>query len=348
MRQIEELTSLPTSNNINEDIRSILAEARRITARAVNTAMVTAYWLIGKRIVLEEQKGQDRANYGEKLLKKLSKELTAEFGNGFSYANLYNMRLFYQTYTDAEKFYTLCINLSWSHNRLIMRISDANAREWYLREAASANWSVRELERNVNSFYYQRHLESGSVKSENATQCVANSDVLNPRQLMKDPYVLEFVGLPQSPEHSEHELEEALITHLQEFMLELGKGFSFVKRQYRISTETSHFYIDLVFYNYILKCFFLVDLKADKLTHQDVGQMDMYVRMFDDIKRGEGDNPTIGLLLCAERDETVVKYSVLNDSQQIFASKYLPYLPTEEELKREIENAGRMLQNKEE
>ncbi len=348
MRQIEELTSLPTSNNINEDIRSILAEARRITARAVNTAMVTAYWLIGKRIVLEEQKGQDRANYGEKLLKNLSKELTAEFGNGFSYANLYNMRLFYQTYTDAEKFYTLCINLSWSHNRLIMRISDANAREWYLREAASANWSVRELERNINSFYYQRHLESGSVKSENATQCVANSDVLNPRQLMKDPYVLEFVGLPQSPEHSEHDLEEALITHLQEFMLELGKGFSFVKRQYRISTETSHFYIDLVFYNYILKCFFLVDLKADKLTHQDVGQMDMYVRMFDDIKRGEGDNPTIGLLLCAERDETVVKYSVLNDSQQIFASKYLPYLPTEEELKREIENAGRMLQNKEE
>ncbi len=348
MRQIEELTSLPTSNNINEDIRSILAEARRITARAVNTAMVTAYWLIGKRIVLEEQKGQDRANYGENLLKNLSKELTAEFGNGFSYSNLYNMRLFYQTYTDAEKFYTLCINLSWSHNRLIMRVSDANAREWYLREAASANWSVRELERNINSFYYQRHLESGSVKSENATQCVANSDVLNPRQLMKDPYVLEFVGLPQSPEHSEHDLEEALITHLQEFMLELGKGFSFVKRQYRISTETSHFYIDLVFYNYILKCFFLVDLKADKLTHQDVGQMDMYVRMFDDLKRGEGDNPTIGLLLCAERDETVVKYSVLNDSQQIFASKYLPYLPTEEELKREIENAGRMLQNKEE
>jgi len=172
MRQIEELTSLPTSNNINEDIRSILAEARRITARAVNTAMVTAYWLIGKRIVLEEQKGQDRANYGEKLLKNLSKELTAEFGNGFSYANLYNMRLFYQTYTDAEKFYTLCINLSWSHNRLIMRVSDANAREWYLREAASANWSVRELERNINSFYYQRHLR----EIENAGRMLQNKE----------------------------------------------------------------------------------------------------------------------------------------------------------------------------
>lgn len=343
MNDIEKLQSMPTSANIAADIKSILTEARSITARAVNTAMVTAYWLIGKRIVLEEQKGQDRANYGEKLLKNLSKELTAEFGNGFSYPNLYNMRLFYQTYTDTGKFYTLCIKLSWSHNRLIMRVSDANAREWYLREAASANWSVRELERNINSFYYQRYLESGSIKNEKATQCVANSKDLNPRQLMKDPYVLEFVGLPQSPEHSEHDLEEALITHLQEFMLELGKGFSFVKRQYRISTETSHYYIDLVFYNYILKCFFLVDLKADKLTHQDVGQMDMYVRMFDDLKRGEGDNPTIGLLLCAERDETVVKYSILNDSQQIFASKYLPYLPTEEELKREIENAGRLL-----
>lgn len=172
MRQIEELTSLPTSNNINEDIRSILAEARRITARAVNTAMVTAYWLIGKRIVLEEQKGQDRANYGENLLKNLSKELTAEFGNGFSYSNLYNMRLFYQTYTDAEKFYTLCINLSWSHNRLIMRVSDANAREWYLREAASANWSVRELERNINSFYYQRHLR----EIENAGRMLQNKE----------------------------------------------------------------------------------------------------------------------------------------------------------------------------
>ena len=198
MNDIEKLQSMPTSANIAADIKSILTEARSITARAVNTAMVTAYWLIGKRIVLEEQKGQDRANYGKKLLKNLSKELTAEFGNGFSYPNLYNMRLFYQTYTDTEKFYTLCIKLSWSHNRLIMRVPDANAREWYLREAASANWSVRELERNINSFYYQRYLESGSIKNENATQCVANSNDLNPRQLMKDPYVLEFVGLPQS------------------------------------------------------------------------------------------------------------------------------------------------------
>lgn len=333
------MQSLPTSDNLATDVKYILAEARRGTVRAINTAMVTAYWLIGKRIVIEEQKGADRAEYGEGLLKNLSKELTAEFGNGFSYANLYNMRLFYKTYDDSEKFYTLCIKLSWSHNRLIMRVADPRAREWYLREAASQQWSVRELERNINSFYYQRHLES----SENATQGVADSKAMNPRQLMKDPYVLEFVGLPQAPEHSEHDLENALIAHLEDFILELGKGFSLVKRQYRISTETSHYYIDLVFYNYILKCFFLIDLKADKLTHQDVGQMDMYVRMFDDLKRGEGDNPTVGLLLCAERDETVVKYSVLNGSEQLFASKYLPYMPTEEELKRELENTGRLL-----
>lgn len=343
MTEIERLQSIPASNDLAADVRSILSEARHITARAVNTTMVVAYWLIGKRIVVEEQKGAERAGYGDSLLKNLSNELTSEFGNGFSYANLYNMRLFYLTYTDSEKFYTLCIKLSWSHNRLIMRVADPKAREWYLREAAKEQWSVRQLERNINTFYYQRQLEAGNEK---ATQCVSNSPEQNPRQFMKDPYVLEFVGLPPYPEHSEHDLEEALITHMQNFMLELGKGFSFVKRQYRISTETSHFYIDLVFYNYILKCFFLIDLKADKLTHQDVGQMDMYVRMFDDMKRGEGDNPTVGLLLCAERDETVVKYSILNDSQQIFASKYLPYLPTEEELKRELENTGRALEKR--
>ena len=302
--------------------------------------MVSAYWLIGKRIVVEEQKGSDKAAYGEGLLKKLSKELTAEFGNGFSYANLYNMRQFYMTYSNTEIFYTLCRELPWSHNRLIMRVQDSKAREWYLREAAREQWSVRQLERNINSFYYQRQLESGLVESENSTRCVENSNSIDPRQFVKDPYVLEFVGLPAYPDHKEKELEDALTDKMQDFLLELGKGFSFIKRQYRISTETSHFYIDLVFYNYILKCFVLIDLKAAKLTHQDVGQMDMYIRMFDDIKKGPDDNPTIGILLCADKDETVVKYSVLNESKQIFASKYLPYLPTEEELKRELESGS--------
>ena len=346
MTEIEKLQALPKSDNLTSDIKNILSEARSITARAINHTMVSAYWLIGKRIIQEEQKGATRAGYGENLLKNLSKELTIELGNGFSYSNLYNMRLFYLTYTDSEIFYTLCTNLSWSHNRLIMRVSDPQAREWYLREAAREQWSVRQLERNINTFYYQRCIEKAQIARDTDSQAIAKADIISPRLFMKDPYVLDFVGLPAYPEHREHDLEEALITHMQHFMLELGRGFSFVKRQYRISTETSHFYIDLVFYNYILKCFFLIDLKADKLTHQDVGQMDMYVRMFDDIVRGEGDNPTIGLLLCAERDETVVKYSVLNDSQQIFASKYLPYLPTEEELKRELETTGRLLEEK--
>ena len=340
MSNIDKLQLLPSTGNLTADIKAILTEARSVTVRAINTTMVSAYWLIGKRIVVEEQNGSEKAAYGEGLLKKLSKELTAEFGNGFSYANLYNMRQFYMTYSNVEIFYTLCRELPWSHNRLIMRVQDSKAREWYLREAAQEQWSVRQLERNINSFYYQRQLESGLVESENSTRCVENSNSIDPRQFVKDPYVLEFVGLPAYPDHMEKELEDALTDKMQDFLLELGKGFSFIKRQYRISTETSHFYIDLVFYNYILKCFVLIDLKAAKLTHQDVGQMDMYIRMFDDIKKGPDDNPTIGILLCADKDETVVKYSVLNESKQIFASKYLPYLPTEEELKRELESGS--------
>ena len=345
MNEIERLRILPSSENLVADVKAILAEARSVTVRAVNTTMVSAYWLIGKRIVVEEQKGAERATYGEGLLIKLSKELTAEFGNGFSYENLKKMRQFYKTYTD-EKGYTLCIQLPWSHNRLIMRVQDHKAREWYLREAAREQWSVRQLERNINSFYYQRHLEKGLIAENKDDKVQSSHSSIDVRQFVKDPYVLEFIGLPQYPDYGEKDLENALIDKMQDFLLELGKGFSFVKRQYRISTETSHYYIDLVFYNYILKCFVLIDLKAAKLTHQDVGQMDMYIRLFDDLKRGKDDNPTIGILLCADKDETIVKYSVLNESKQIFASKYLPYLPTEEELKRELEN-GRFIKEQE-
>lgn len=346
MNEIDKLNQLPTSGNITSDIRTILSEARKSVARAINTTMTAAYWLIGKRIVEEEQNGADRAAYGEGLLKKLSKELTSEFGNGFSYANLRSMRQFYLTYSGSEICQTLSSKLPWSHNCLIMRVTDPKAREWYLREAAQQQWSVRQLERNINSFYYQRQLESGIMQDEKGTQCVSNSENIDVRQFIKDPYVLEFVGLPTGAEYKEKEMEDRLICQMQDFLLELGKGFSFIKRQYRISTETSHFYIDLVFYNYILKCFVLVDLKTAKLTHQDVGQMDMYIRMFDDLKRGADDNPTIGILMCADKDETIVKYSVLNNSEQIFASKYLPYLPTEEELRRELENTGRLLGDK--
>ena len=331
-------------NKLVDDVRTLLAQARQATARAVNTAMVTTYWMIGQRIVVEEQNGADRAVYGEQILQKLSSALEKEFGNGFSYANLRNMRQFYLTYPDKEICYTLCSKLSWSHNRLIMRIQDSEARHYYLQEAAQEGWSVRQLERNIQSHYYQRLLATpDGNKRQKAGD--AQPQPIDVKSFVKDPYVLEFVGLPPYPAHRENQMEEALADNMQQFLLELGKGFSFIGRQYRISTETSHFYIDLVFYNYILKCFVLIDLKAKKLTHRDIGQMDMYVRMFDDMKRGEGDNPTIGILMCAEKEETVVKYSVLNGSQQLFAAKYLPYMPTEEELRNMIENNVKLLES---
>lgn len=331
-------------NKLVGDIRTLLAQGRQATARAVNTAMVTTYWMIGQRIVMEEQNGSNKAAYGEQILQKLSSALEKEFGNGFSYANLRNMRQFYLTYPDKEICYTLCSKLGWSHNRLIMRVQDGNARQYYLQEAAQEGWSVRELERNIQSHYYQRMLATPAENHPQTTDETPQQSI-DVKSFVKDPYVLEFVGLPPYPDHKENQLEEALTDNMQQFLLELGKGFSFVGRQYRVSTETSHFYIDLVFYNYILKCFVLIDLKTKKLTHRDIGQMDMYVRMFDDLKRGEGDNPTIGILLCAEKEETVVKYSVLNGSQQLFAAKYLPYMPTEEELRNMIENNVKLLES---
>lgn len=315
-----------------DEIRGILASARQNAFNAVNTAMVEAYWLIGKRIIEQEQHGEDRAVYGEGILKELSKALTAEFGRGFSYANLRNFRQFYLTYRDNKICYTLCSKLAWSHNRLIMRVENENARTYYLNEAAEQGWSVRTLERNINTFYYHRLLSSND-KSE-------DSKVLEkqqPEDFIKDPYVFEFLNIQQPTTASESDIEAALIENLQHFLLELGKGFSFVGRQFRISTETDHFYIDLVFYNYLLKCFVLIDLKTSKLTHQHVGQMDMYRRMFDDLKKPDGDNPTIGIILCTEKSETVVKYSIINDNPRLFATKYMPYLPTEDELIAEIE-----------
>ncbi len=327
------LIQMQNTDDYVSDIKSLIAESRQRTYTVVNVVMVQTYWLIGKRIVIEEQKGSKKAKYGESVLKNLSKDLTSEFGNGFSYANLRNMRQFYLTYPDHSICYTLCSKLSWSHNRLIMRVADEKARDYYLKEAIFQQWSVRQTEREIKSFSYYRLLENGKITTREI-----NDGVIDARRFVKDPYVLEFAGLAAFDKHKEKDIEKALIEHMKEFLLELGKGFSFVKEQYRISTETSHFYIDLVFYNYILKCFVLIDLKSGKLTHKDVGQMDMYIRMFDDIKKDDSDNPTIGILMCAEKDETVVKYSVLNGSDQIFASKYLPYLPTEEELRRELDD----------
>ena len=321
------------------DISAILHEGRTKVQTAVNYAMVETYWKIGERIVEQEQDGKERAQYGEFLIKELSRHLGDNFGKGFSVANLKNMRMFYLTFRDNPKSYTLCSQLSWSHIRLIMRLDRKDARDYYLNEVREQNWTVRDLERNIKSGYYDRLL---STQKSNHID-INNVEEVNLNVMIKDPYVLEFLGLPESIEGKESQLESAIIAHLQEFLLELGRGFSFVGRQFRISTETSHFFIDLVFYNYLLKCFVIVDLKTQKLTHQDIGQMDMYVRMFDDLKRGEDDNPTIGIIMCADKDETIVKYSVLQESNQIFASKYKTILPTESELAAEIERNANIL-----
>ena len=328
------------SSKFFDEVRTLLARARQKAYAAVNFAMVEAYWEIGRRIVEEEQQGKDRADYGLALIKELSRQLTSEFGKGFAVANLRNFRQFYLAFPEFQKRYAPRSVLSWTHYRLIMRVENPAAREYYIRETFEQNWSTRQLDRNINTLYYERLRKSSNKKTLTPR---GGFEQGNFAEFIKDPYVLEFLQIPESPVASEQEIETAIIDNLQQFLLEMGKGFSFVGRQFRISTETSHFYIDLVFYNYLLKCFVLIDLKNEKLTHQDIGQMDMYVWMFDDLKRGDDDNPTVGIIFCASKDETVVKYSVLKDSEQLFASKYRLILPTEEELAREIERERRMI-----
>ena len=314
-------------SKIYNDIAELLNIARAKAYHTVNSIMVETYWKIGQRIVEEEQGGASRAEYGTKLIENLSKYLTDTFGKGFSEANLKNMRQFYLTYPEFD---TQCVaNLSWTNIRTIIRIDDKKERDYYFKESAEQNWTSRQLERNIKSGYYHRIL-STQENSSNEEKCLPA--VIDTKEFIKDPYVLEFLDLPENIEGKESALESALISNLQKFLLELGKGFCFVARQFRISTETDHFYADLVFYNYLLKCFVVIDLKTTKLSHADIGQMDMYVRMFDELKRGADDNPTIGIIMCTDKSETMVKYSVLQESQQIFASKYKTVFPTEEEL----------------
>jgi len=317
------------------NIKNILQGARDNAYRQVNFIMVEAYWSIGQQIVEEEQNGKDRAKYGSHLIKELSLQLTREFGKGFTQQNLRNMRQFYNCFPIRS---TLCSEFSWSHYRLIMRLDNPQARLWYTQESAKSNWSVRALERQIGTHYYERLLSS-KEKQPVINEAKENTKdlQLTSKDIIKDPYVLEFLDLKQNNSFYESDLESALIEKIQDFLLELGRGFAFVARQKRIKTETSDFYIDLVFYNYMLKCFVIIDLKKGKLTHQDVGQMDMYVRMYDELEKSENDNPTIGIILCADKDNTVVKYSVLNDNENMFVSKYQLYLPSEEELKAEIE-----------
>ncbi|MFA5779762.1 MAG: PDDEXK nuclease domain-containing protein [Elusimicrobiota bacterium] len=348
-------------------IREILESARSNSYRAVNFAMVLAYWNIGRIIVEEEQKGKNKADYGTYLIKELSNRLRKEYGEGFNETNLKYFRQFYVAFPISHAvrdqshiakkghavgdFFSVLLNknlsskLTWTHYRLLLKAGNSSAREFYINECIEGNWSTRQLERQINSFYYERLLASKNKKAV-VKEALKTADKLKttPNDVIKDPYVLEFLGLKENKKYLELNIEKAIIDKLQEFLLELGKGFCFVARQQRISTESQHFYIDLVFYNYILKCFVLIDLKVGKLTHQDIGQMDMYVRLYEDKIKPEGHNPTIGIILCAEKDETVVKYSVLKENKRLFASKYKLYLPTEAELKKELEKERNLIE----
>ena len=389
----------PDSNDLFERIVSILESARSNVVRSVNSNMVTAYWLIGREIVENIQAGEQRAQYGDKVLKELSRNLVKRYGKGFSIPNLQNFRKFYLIFPDrliqypagtkslaplaligdesksepagselsavdknspaAMKSEVKVIphsvvgelksvfnpNLSWSHYRALMRVSNEEARNFYEKEAADCGWSKAQLERQIHSAYYERIIANrGKTALLEKKREQLPGEPIKPGDVLKSPYVLEFLGFPDTPSLHESDLEQAIIDNLQAFLLELGKGFSFVARQKQVRFDDDNFYIDLVFYNFILKCFLLIDLKIGKLTHQDVGQMDGYVRLFEDRFKVEGDNPTIGLILCSDKSEAVARYSILKEGKQIFASKYLNFLPSEEELKAEIEKERRLVE----
>ena len=321
-----------------DNAKQIVQRGRQQAYNAINSAMVETYWLLGKHIVEQEQNGEKRAEYGTQLLKILSKELTEVFGNGFTPCNLRNFRQFYIEFPDIKIWHTRVPNLTWSHFRRLLNVDNIKAREWYLKEAAEQAWSVRTLDRNISSQYYERLLLSQRVEPvieemKNKT-AVFQQDKL---EYIKNPIVAEFLGLSSNIDFTESQLEAAIISNLQKFLMELGKGYAFVARQQHIRTEESDYYIDLVFYNYILKCFILIDLKTSKISYQDVGQMDMYLQMYDEFKKNEDDNPTIGIILCSDTNADVARYSTLAKNNQLFASKYKLYLPTKDELRAEIE-----------
>jgi predicted nuclease of restriction endonuclease-like (RecB) superfamily len=357
------------------EIRAVLESARSHAYRAVNAAMVRAYWQVGRLIVEHEQKGRRRAGYGEAVIATLAKRLTQDLGRGFDERNLWYMRRFHlafpilnaprselpdsktrkaarpeleirhagdESQATAQSLPALRAELSWTHYRLLLGVEDPEARAWYMREAADQHWSTRQLERQISVLYYERLLAS-RAKAPVRKEAAARLAAMEPEQFIRDPYVLEFLDLKEYAALRESAVEQAIIDNLQSFLLELGKGFSFVARQKRMRFDDEDFYVDLVFYNYLLRCFVLIDLKVGKLAHQDIGQMESYVRMFDAHARPEGDNPTIGLILCSRKNEAIAKYSVLSEGRQIFAAKYVKVLPTERELAREIERERRLI-----
>ncbi|MDP8171551.1 PDDEXK nuclease domain-containing protein [Pasteurella skyensis] len=328
------MNNLPTENkDLTQSITQIIEQARKQVKQTVNSAMVQCYWDIGRLLVEDEQQGQQRAEYGKYVLQNLSEQLTALYGKGFTVRNLRNMRQFYLAFPIRHSVST---ELSWTHYRRLIRVEDPNARQWYLQETIEHNWSVRALDRQISVLYYERLLASQN-KSVVAQEAEEKTEVLKEtvQDYLRDPYILDFLNL-QDKTYQESNVEQAIINNLQQFLLELGKGFAFVERQKRIRFDDEDFYIDLVFYNFKLKCFLLIDLKIGKLKHQDIGQMDTYVRLYDEQFKGEDDNPTIGLVLCSEKSEAIAKYSVLADRKQIFSAKYLPYLPTELQLQQQI------------
>lgn len=362
----QHLAAAVPSGDFLQRVEQIVDRARDQVVRSVNQAIVVAYWLIGREIVHALQDGDSRAAYGRALVESLSEHLTRRFGKGYSTTNLWYFRQFHLAFPNriphpaggesfsaavntlhpagGESYAGFHPNLSWSHYRALMRVSQPDARDFYESEAARANWSRRDLERQINSLFYERLLSS-SDKSAMLAQAGGDKAVLHALDVLKDPYVLEFLDLPSTPQLHESQLEHAIIGRLQQFLLELGRGFSFVARQQRLRFDDKDFFVDLVFYNYLLKCFVLIDLKIGELTHQDIGQMDGYVRMYEQHHKVDGDNPTIGLILCSEKNEAVARYSVLHESAQLFASRYRFTLPSEEELQRELRRERASLEN---
>lgn len=324
--------NLPGGNNFISEIKHIIEAGRVAAYSTINATMIATYWNIGKRIVEEEQNGKQRAEYGKELIKSLAKELIQEYGSGFSERYLRAFRKFYLIMPNYQIWKSRFPNLTWTHIFRTLRVGNDEAIRWYLENASQQMWNVRTLSRNISTQYYERHLRQ-PTSPLNASGVSTNQK----EEILKNPLIAEFLGFKSDESFSERDLESSIITHLRDFLMEMGRGFAFVARQQHIRTEAEDYFIDLVFYNVVLKCYVLIDLKVGKITHQDVGQMDMYVRMYDEIKRTEGDNPTIGIVLCSETDADIAKYSILKGNEQIFATKYKLYLPTEEQLRREIE-----------
>ena len=346
------MTNFVKTDDILKDMCGIIEFSQKAAYQAVNTTLVQRNWMIGYRIAEEEFGGEERSEYGLKVIKKLSKELTNLYGKGYDRGTLYRCLRFYRMFPEivASLRQQSGTILSWTHYRILLQVEDKKARDWYEKEAAEQTWGVRTLQRNISSQYYYRMLQTQKQELVENEMKELTAEFQNDKlEFIKNPVVAEFLGLASNTDFTESDLEKSILTNLQKFLMELGKGYAFVARQQHIHTEKRDYFIDLVFYNYILKCFVLIDLKTKEITHQDVGQMDMYIRMYDELKRSEGDNPTIGIVLCSDTDEDVARYSVLHGNEQLFASKYKLYLPTEEELRAEIETQKAMfyLQQKE-